>query len=101
MNKKKNKKVTFANPEVEEEEDQRLFSQEDDTGESKSDENKSVSVVRMKIVVHKQELEKLLQGGSVHEMVYQSLEKQQLLTDDDTDQCNRGWRPMLDSIPES
>ncbi|CAN6973399.1 unnamed protein product [Brassica oleracea var. botrytis] len=73
INKKKTKKVTFADPEVKQEE--RLPSEEDeqhhgDTDESKSnrDDNKSVSVVRMKIVVRKQELEKLLQGGSVHEI---------------------------------
>ncbi|CAA7033986.1 unnamed protein product [Microthlaspi erraticum] len=104
-NKKKIKKVTFADPEVEDAE--RLLSEEvdhDDTGESKSnrDDSTTVSVVRMKIVVHKQELEKLLQGGSVHEMVYQSLEKQRFLTDDDDDlDCNRGWRPVLGCIPES
>ncbi|CAL9229067.1 unnamed protein product, partial [Arabidopsis halleri] len=106
MNKKKvNKKVTFANPEVEDNE--RSLREEEDTSESNSnidgDDNKNVTVVRMKIVVHKQELEKLLQGGSVHEMMYQTLEKQLLLTDDgdDLDECNSGWRPALDSIPES
>ncbi|KAJ0235143.1 hypothetical protein HA466_0267560 [Hirschfeldia incana] len=106
MNKKKTKKVTFANPEVEEKE--RLTSQDDhdDTCESKSniDDNKTVGAVRMKIVVRKQELKKLLQGGSVHEMVYQTLEKHVLHTDDDDDdnlECNGGWRPVLDSIPES
>lgn len=107
INKKKTKKVTFADPEVKQEE--RLPSEEDeyhdDTGESKSnkDDNKNVSVVRMKIVVRKQELEKLLQGGSVHEMMYKTLEKQVLHTDDDDDnlECNGGWRPVLDSIPES
>ncbi|WZZ37714.1 hypothetical protein YC2023_033973 [Brassica napus] len=102
INKKKTKKVTFADPEVKQEE--RLPSEEDeqhhgDTDESKSnrDDNKSVSVVRMKIVVRKQELEKLLQGGSVHEMMYQTLEKQVLHTDDDDDdnlECNGGWRPV-------
>ncbi|KAF8118874.1 hypothetical protein N665_0002s0176 [Sinapis alba] len=100
INKKKTKKVTFADPEVEEEDDH------DDTSQSKSNkgENTNASVVRMKIVVSKQELEKLLQGGSVHEMVYQTLEKQVLHTDDDDDdnlECNGGWRPVLDSIPES
>ncbi|KAL0708951.1 hypothetical protein Bca4012_015929 [Brassica carinata] len=98
INKKKTKKVTFADPEVEE-------YNHDDTSESKGskDNNTNASVVRMKIVVRKQELEKLLQGGSVHEMVYQTLEKQVLHTDDDDDnlECNRGLRPVLDSIPES
>ncbi|ESQ40302.1 hypothetical protein EUTSA_v10014801mg [Eutrema salsugineum] len=106
QNKKKNKKVTFANPEVE---DERLVNEDhdDDSGTesstNSSDDNKiNLSVVRMKIVVHKQELEKLLQGGPVHEMMYQSLEKQVLLTDhhDDNLECNRGWRPVLDCIPE-
>nr|VDC97514.1 unnamed protein product [Brassica oleracea] len=44
--------------------------------------------MRMKIVLSKQELEKLLQGGSFHEMVYQTLGKQTLLSDDNNLQCN-------------
>ncbi|CAH8305016.1 unnamed protein product [Eruca vesicaria subsp. sativa] len=88
MNKKNTKKVTFADPGVEEEEEEKIPSEDEhhhDTGESKSnrDDNKSVSVVRVKIVVRKQELEKVLQGGSVHEMMYQSLEKQDLHSEDD------------------
>ena len=63
----------------------------DHTGErtinTDDDDNKNVSVMRMKIVVSKQELEKLLQGWSFHEMVYQTLEKQTLLSDDDNFQC--------------
>ncbi|KAJ0243971.1 hypothetical protein HA466_0199460 [Hirschfeldia incana] len=105
ISKKKTKKVTFADPEVEK--DARLLSEDvaDHTaGESNintdGEENKNASVMRMKIVVSKQELEKLLQGGSIHEMTYQSLEKQILLSDDDNLECNRVWRPMLDSIPE-
>ncbi|KAJ4882375.1 Uncharacterized protein Rs2_32468 [Raphanus sativus] len=101
--KKKTKKVTFADPEVEE--DARLLREDvADTGESNinndGDDNKNVSFTRVKIVVTKQELEKLLQGGSVQEMVYQTLEKQILHTDDDNLECNGSWRPMLDSIPE-
>ena len=86
---KKTKKVRFANPEVENE------------GDTKE---KSPSVVRVKMVVSKKELEKLLQGGSVHEVVYRSLDKQHLCRDDDdaaADECLTGWRPLLDSIPES
>ena len=101
MKKKKTKKVTFVDPEVEE--DARVLREEVfDTCESNIDggDNKNASIMRMKIVVSKQELEKLLQGGSVHEMVYQTLEKQTLLSDDDNLECNTGWRPMLDSIPE-
>ena len=63
----------------------------DHTGErtinTDDDDNKNVSVMRMKIVVSKQELEKLLQGWSFHEMVYQTLEKQTFLSDDDNLQC--------------
>ncbi|EOA21663.1 hypothetical protein CARUB_v10002084mg [Capsella rubella] len=104
IKKKVNKKVTFANPEVEEDDDERSPLREDDDS-SESNSKIMDGVVRMKIVVHKQELEKLLQGGSVHEMMYQTLEKQQLLVTDDHDdgdlECYSGWRPMLDSIPES
>ncbi|KAF8085919.1 hypothetical protein N665_0642s0015 [Sinapis alba] len=93
--KKTKKKVRFANPEVEKEGD-RLTDCGDNTKE------KSPSVVRVKMVVSKQELEKLLQGGSIHEVVYRSLDKQHLCHDDDAaDECLRGWRPLLDSIPES
>lgn len=105
-NKKKTKKVTFANPEAED--NQNLLREDDDdyTGESNSnkiagDDNKNVSVVRMKIIVHKQELEKLLEGGSVHEMIYQTLEKQLVVNDDSDVDCNSGWRPCLDTIPEA
>ncbi|CAH8339496.1 unnamed protein product [Eruca vesicaria subsp. sativa] len=83
---KKTKKVRFANPEVEKEEDTK---------------EKSPSVVRVKMVVSKQELEKLIQGGSVQEMVYRSLDKQHLCHDAAAAECLRGWRPLLDSIPES
>ncbi|CAH8259966.1 unnamed protein product [Arabidopsis lyrata] len=103
--KKTMKKVRFANPEVEkEEEEDRLTDCCDNTKE------KSNGVVRVKMVVSKQELEKLLQGGSVHEMVYRTLAKQHLCADDDDhhdhdhaedDECHRIWKPLLDSIPES
>ena len=90
----KTKKVTFVDPEVEE--DSRLLRKgvADHTGERTSntdgDDNKNVSVMRMKIVLSKQELEKLLQGESFHEMVYQNLGKQTLLSDDNNLQCNTG-----------
>ncbi|CAH8356419.1 unnamed protein product [Eruca vesicaria subsp. sativa] len=90
---KHKKKVRFVNPEVE--------NKEGDGYCGDNTEEKSPSVVRVKMVVSKQELEKLLQGGSVHEMVYRSLAKQHLCHDDDEDTCVRGWRPLLDSIPES
>ncbi|KAL9290879.1 hypothetical protein AtEden1_Chr3g0166511 [Arabidopsis thaliana] len=48
----------------------RLYYLEDDEESQKSN-----GVVRVKMVVSKQELEKLLQGGSVHEMVYRTLAK--------------------------
>ncbi|VYS56866.1 unnamed protein product [Arabidopsis thaliana] len=94
--KKTMKKVRFANPEVEkeEQEEDRLTDCCDNTKE------KTHGVVRVKMVVSKQELEKLLQGGSVHEMVYKTLAKQHLCDDDD--ECHKeGWRPLLDSIPET
>nr|VDD59805.1 unnamed protein product [Brassica oleracea] len=71
------------------------------TNNTDGDDNKNVSVMKMKIVLSKQKLEKLLQGGSFHEMVYQTLEKQTFLSDDNNLQCNTSWRPMLDSIAES
>ncbi|XP_024015772.1 uncharacterized protein LOC18023898 [Eutrema salsugineum] len=94
------KKVRFANPEVEKKEEDLEEEEEDrltDCGDNTKE--KSVGVVRVKMVVSKQELEKLLQGGSIQELVYKSLAKQNL--SDDDDECHRGWRPLLDSIPES
>lgn len=86
---KTNKEVRFANPEVEKEEGDRLTDYSDNTTE------KSPSVVRVKMVVSKQELEKLLQGGSVHEVVYRSLDKQHVCHDDDAaDECLSGWRRL-------
>ncbi|CAN6816432.1 unnamed protein product, partial [Brassica oleracea] len=58
------------------------------TRNTDGDDNKNVSIMRMKIVLSKQELEKLLQGGSFHEMVYQTLGKQTLPSDDNNLQCN-------------
>ncbi|KAH0943951.1 hypothetical protein HID58_003588 [Brassica napus] len=69
MHTKKN--VRFANPEVEKKGDGLT-----DCGDNIKE--KSLGVVRVKMVVSKQELEKLIQGGSVHEMVYRSLAKQHL-----------------------
>ncbi|CAN6921675.1 unnamed protein product [Brassica oleracea] len=93
--KKTKKKVRFAIPEVEKQGDGLT-----DCGDNTKE--KSPGVVRVKMVVSKQELEKLIQGGSVHEMVYRSLAKQHLCHDDDAaDEGLRGWRPLLDSIPET
>ncbi|CAF2155789.1 unnamed protein product [Brassica rapa] len=69
--KKTKKNVRFANPEVEKKGDGLT-----DCGDNIKE--KSLGVVRVKMVVSKQELEKLIQGGSVHEMVYRSLAKQHL-----------------------
>ncbi|CAN8270054.1 unnamed protein product [Cochlearia groenlandica] len=102
IKKKMNKKVRFANPEKEEEEEEERLVV--DCGEKTKEKISSVGVLRVKMVVSKQELDKLLQGGSVHEMVYRSLAKQHHDDDDDNDvddMCHRGWRPLLDSIPES
>ncbi|KAG7576688.1 hypothetical protein ISN45_Aa03g010380 [Arabidopsis thaliana x Arabidopsis arenosa] len=101
--KKTKKKVRFANPEVgkEEEEEDRLTDCCDNTNE------KTNGVVRVKMVVSKQELEKLLLGGSVHEMVYRTLAKQHMCDDDAHDdhdahdESHKSWRPLLDSIPET
>ena len=60
------------------------------TSNTDGDDNKNVSVMRMKIVLSKQELEKLLQGGSFHAMVYQTIGKQTLNSDDNNLQCNTG-----------
>ncbi|KAG7581096.1 hypothetical protein ISN44_As08g008300 [Arabidopsis suecica] len=98
--KKTMKKVRFANPEVEKKEEDRLTDCCDNTKEKTTN-----GVVRVKMVVSKQELEKLLQGGSVHEMVYRTLAKQHICDDDDDhdadDECHKSWRPLLDSIPET
>ncbi|XP_010558222.1 PREDICTED: uncharacterized protein LOC104826943 [Tarenaya hassleriana] len=81
----KKKKVRFATPEVEAER-----SRED------GDDERNVKVVRVRIVLSKQELQKLLEGGSVHEMAYQTLDKQDLVISHDL-VCNKH---ALDSIPE-
>ncbi|KAL0857841.1 hypothetical protein Bca101_062995 [Brassica carinata] len=75
--KTKNPEVRFANPEVEKKEGDGLTDYGDNTKE------KSPSLVRVKMVVSKQELKKLLLGGSVHEMVYRSLAQQHMCHDDD------------------
>ncbi|XVF07664.1 hypothetical protein REPUB_Repub06bG0159200 [Reevesia pubescens] len=83
--KSKKKKVRFSNPEV-------------------NDEQGSPSVVRIKLIISKQELQELLQKGvSVHDMVSQKNQSKQrrneLDTSDADDNC-RGWKPVLESIAE-
>ncbi|EOA14078.1 hypothetical protein CARUB_v10027215mg [Capsella rubella] len=101
------KKVRFANPEVEKQEEQEQEQEQDSfIGSCDNTMEKTNGFVRVKMVVSKQELEKLLEGGSVHDMVYRTLAKQHLCDDDDgdggeDDECHKGWRPLLDSIPET
>ena len=83
--KNKKKKVRFSNPEV-------------------NDEQGSPGVVRIKLIISKQELQELLQEGgvSVHDMVSQIQSKQStngIDTSDAGDNC-RGWKPVLESIAE-
>ncbi|XVE75963.1 hypothetical protein DITRI_Ditri12bG0134500 [Diplodiscus trichospermus] len=84
--KSKKKKVRFSNPEV-------------------NDEQGSAGVVRIKLVISKQELQELLQKGGVlsaPDMVSQLQSKQStngIHTPDADDSC-RGWKPVLESIAE-
>ncbi|CAH1434483.1 unnamed protein product [Lactuca virosa] len=61
-------------------------------------------VVRIKVVISKQELEVMLRKGgvSVGELVsHMKKERFDVIDDDDEDDRNRGrWKPVLDSIPE-
>ncbi|XVF55731.1 hypothetical protein PTKIN_Ptkin06aG0060400 [Pterospermum kingtungense] len=87
--KSKKKKVRFSNPEV------------------TSDKQESpAGVIRIKLVISKQELQELLQRGvSVHDMASVSRIQSEQSTngidtsDDAGDNC-RGWKPVLDSIAE-
>ncbi|XP_008243571.1 PREDICTED: uncharacterized protein LOC103341796 [Prunus mume] len=79
------KKVRFANPEVEAEQE--------------------TKVVRIKIVISKQELQEMLRKGgvSVDDLVSQlqsdrSIDKTNSFNDDGN--CE-GWKPVLESIPEA
>ncbi|KAF5954032.1 hypothetical protein HYC85_006888 [Camellia sinensis] len=87
------KRVRFANPEVE-------------VGQESG-------VVRIKLVISKQELEVMLRKGgfSIDEMVYDQLKRKQISLDDqkdhefddhvvDDDDHDDGWKPVLESIPE-
>ncbi|XWS43414.1 hypothetical protein CRYUN_Cryun16bG0101600 [Craigia yunnanensis] len=82
--KSKKKKVRFSNAEV-------------------NDELVSLGVVRIKLIISKQELQELLQKGvSAHDMVSQIQSKQSkngIDTSDVGDNC-RGWKPVLESIAE-
>ncbi|KAJ7976129.1 DUF4228 domain-containing protein [Quillaja saponaria] len=78
------KKVRFLNPEVQIE--------------------KESSVVRVKLVISKQQLQDMLQkeGISVNEMVAR-LQSEEGIDGGDvlkTDDCCEGWKPVLESIPE-
>ncbi|XWS56002.1 hypothetical protein CRYUN_Cryun09bG0049000 [Craigia yunnanensis] len=82
--KSKKKKVRFSNPEV-------------------NDEQGNAGVVRIKLIISKQELQELFQKGvSVQDMVSQIQSKQStngIDTSDANDNC-RGWKPVLESIAE-
>ena len=82
--KNKKKKVRFSNPEV-------------------NDEQGNAGVVRIKLIISKQELQELFQKGvSVQDMVSQIQSKQStngIDTSDADDNC-RGWKPVLESIAE-
>nr|DAD48538.1 TPA_asm: hypothetical protein HUJ06_018475 [Nelumbo nucifera] len=64
---------------------------------------REAGVVRIKLVITKQELREMLAKGgvSVDEMVsqLQSRQSEVGVVDDDTE-CCKGWRPVLESIPE-
>lgn len=87
---KKKKRVKFANPEVEEA-------------------SEGSGVVGIKLVISRQELEMMLSKGgiSVEDMVSQ-LQKKQSADDqndkfennEDGDGSTKGWKPVLESIPE-
>ncbi|XP_022742416.1 uncharacterized protein LOC111293755 [Durio zibethinus] len=82
---KSKKKVRFSNPEV-------------------NDEQESAVVIRIKLIISKQELQELLQkeGVSVQNMVSQIHSKQStngIDTSDADDNC-KGWKPVLESIAE-
>ncbi|XP_021908610.1 uncharacterized protein LOC110822737 [Carica papaya] len=87
---RKKKKVRFSNPEVEENGGQ------------------GSGFVRIKLVISKQELQELLQKGgeeSVHEIVSKIQSKQLRIKEidhesDGGDTNCRGWKPVLESIPE-
>ncbi|XP_050228613.1 uncharacterized protein LOC126677852 [Mercurialis annua] len=61
-------------------------------------------VVRIKLVISKQELQEILQKGgvSVNNMVsqLQSQQKVQIVDTSDNDDNNKNWKPVLESIPE-
>ncbi|KAF3441652.1 hypothetical protein FNV43_RR15567 [Rhamnella rubrinervis] len=85
----KKKKVRFSDPEVKEEEEEAA-----DDYQQESNKTTTSSVVRIKLVISKQELQKMLRKGgvSVGDMVsHQSSEKSL--------DCD-GWKPVLERIPE-
>jgi len=80
---KSNKKVRFAEPEVE-------------------DVEKSNNVVRIKLVISKQELQNMLQneGFSVTKMLSLVHENKGEDLSQKNDDVSQGWKPVLESIPE-
>lgn len=93
---KARKKVRFANPEIQD--------------VQKTSSSSSSSVVRIKLVISKHELQRmLLQNGgniSVDKMLYlvhgeKGIEDgEDLLSQKTSDDGSLGWKPALDSIPE-
>lgn len=91
---KKKKKVRFSDPEVEEE-----AAGDIDQQQESSNKTTTPSVVRIKLVISKQELQEMLKKGgvSVGDMVSQ-LQSSEKRTDSDRDR--EAWKPVLESIPE-
>ncbi|TKY61982.1 hypothetical protein E2542_SST11836 [Spatholobus suberectus] len=79
---KSNKKVRFADPEVQD--------------------VKKSSVVRIKLVISKQELHDMLQNGgfSVSKMLSLVHEDKDEGLSQKSDDISQGWKPALESIPE-
>ncbi|EEF33668.1 conserved hypothetical protein [Ricinus communis] len=65
---------------------------------------KETGAVRIKLVISKQELQEILRKGgvSVDYMISQLQGQQRVHRVDtsDNDDCHKGWKPVLESIPE-
>ncbi|KAH7512165.1 hypothetical protein FEM48_Zijuj12G0061600 [Ziziphus jujuba var. spinosa] len=92
----KKKKVRFSDPEMD----------KADAGQERKKTTSSSSVVRIKLVISKQELQEMLRKGgiSVDDMVSKlhngGTGKSMDMDDDNGNNDRHGWKPALESIPE-
>ncbi|KAK4392067.1 hypothetical protein Sango_1984500 [Sesamum angolense] len=70
---------------------------------SEDDSRRPAGVVRIKLVISKQELQEMLCKGGVSVDMISKVQNEEIIKSHDRDAVNisKGWSPVLESIPEA